>query len=102
MATGINEQMINKLKVELLDCIESINSLYNRLDTCKSGIQSNYSGTGSDVIIAKLDSIMNQFPKVSSNINTYISDLSKVVKSFADQDVEIASDVIRNISKLDI
>ena len=102
MATGINDQMINSLKVDLLSCIESINSMTNRLEGCKTSIEACYTGSGASIITGKIDSIMAQFPKVSTNINTYIDDLSNVVKAYSEQDVDLASNVIQNINKLDI
>ncbi len=102
MATGINDQMINSLKVDLLSCIESINSMKNKLECSRTNIEACYSGTGASTLLGKLDSIMNQFPKISANINTYIDDLSSVVKSYTEQDEDLASTVIQDISKLDI
>ena len=102
MATGINDHMINSLKVDLLSCIESINSMKNRLEASRGVIEANFVGTGASTVLGKIDSILSQLPKVSTNINGYIDDLSSVVKAYTDQDEELASTVIQDINKLDI
>ena len=101
MATGINTEKINSLKVDLLNYTESINTLATRLDNCRSDIQANLEGVGKSEFLGKLDSIIEELPKVNKNINSYIASLGKVVKSYEDQDQKLASDIKRNISKLD-
>lgn len=101
MATGIDTEKINNLKVDLLNYIESINALYSRLDNCRTSIQSNLDGVGKTEIINKLNSIIEQMPKINSNINSYINSLGAVVKSYERQDEQIASNINRNIGKLD-
>ena len=101
MASGINVEKVNALKVELLNYIEQLNVLYNRLNDCSTTIQANMDGFNKAQIVNKLNSIIEQMPKATTNINTYISDLGKVVKSYQEQDEEEASTVVNNISKVD-
>lgn len=99
MATGIDTLKVNKLKIELLDYIEAINSLVIRLENNKLLIENNFDGTGKAEIIGKLNSIIEQMPIVSQNINTYIVTLDKVVDGYINQDSQLANTVI-NIDKL--
>ncbi len=99
MATGIDTLKINKIKIELLDCIEAINSFVGRLENNKLLIENNFEGSGKKEIIAKLDAIIEQMPIVIQNINTYIVTLDKVVQKYVDQDSQLASTVI-NIHEL--
>lgn len=101
MTSGINEEKINALNVELLDAIEKLNTISNRLDVCIATIKSNIDGYGKDEILSKLSMIKQQLPNLSSNISTYIDDLSKAVNKYKDNDVELATTLITNISKLD-
>ena len=38
MAAGINEDKMNNFKIELMDYIQKMNLLRNRLDNCKSNL----------------------------------------------------------------
>lgn len=100
MSSGINVEKVDALKIELLDYIESLNSISNRLEISTSTIQNNIEGLGKKEILQKLRQIREQLPKVSANITTYIDDLSKAVSNYERIDEETAADLIRNISKL--
>lgn len=100
MSSGINVEKVDTLKIELLDYIESLNSISNRLELSTSTIQNNVEGLGKMEILQKLRQIREQLPKVSANITTYIDDLNKAVSNYEKIDEEVAVDLIRNISKL--
>ena len=101
MAVGINEDKMNSFKLELMDYIQSLNLLKNRLDNCRNVINSSMSGCGKTEIINKFDNIMVEFPKVSKNINSYISTIGKVTVVYAEQDSELASQISNDISKVE-
>ena len=98
MATGINVQEMNNLKVGLLDYIESINALYKRFANCSYMIGQNISGAGRTTIMSLLESTGEQFPIVTSNINTYIGDMNKVQSSYVEQDHDLSEQIISDIS----
>lgn len=100
MCSGINVGKVDALKIELLDYIESINSISNRLEVSASTIQNNVEGFGKKEILQKLGQIREQLPKVSANITTYIDDLNRAISNYERIDEETAADLIRNISKL--
>jgi uncharacterized protein YukE len=101
MATGINKDNMDRLKVDLLDCSESINGILNRLDNCKTVIQSNVEGASKDEIVQKLDSLNANISIIKGNVNTYINVLSRIEDIYSDQDYEVASNIVKNISKLE-
>ena len=101
MASGINEEKVNFLNVELLDAIEDLNFISNRLDVCIETIKNNMDGYGKNEILSKLSIIKQQLPTVSSNISAYIDDLSKAVNRYRNNDEEVATTLMNNIVKLD-
>lgn len=101
MASGINEEKVNSLNVELLDAIENLNSISDRLDICIETIKGNIEGYGKNEILSKLSVIKQQLPIVSSNISAYIDDLGKVVDRYRNSDEEVATTLMNNIGKLD-
>ena len=101
MATGLNETKANNFKVELLDSIESINVIKENLTNYNEIINNNWTGEVSTEFNSKLSNILSNINIIYKNINVYISSVGKVVSDFANQDVEIASQVSKNISKLD-
>lgn len=101
MATGINVEKLDGFKVELLDFMESLNSIQSRLDSVKTVIQANMSGNGKNDVILKLNSIMEQLPSVKGNINVYISLVNSVIDSYGVQDDELSSNIINDVVKLE-
>lgn len=101
MKSGINEEKVNNLKVELLDYIESMNSISNSINSNIEIIRNNIDGQGKNEILSKLTTIKEQCSNMSSNINTYIDDLGKVVSSYVAQDQDAATTLISNISRLE-
>jgi hypothetical protein len=101
VASGINEEKVNSLNVELLDAIENLNSISNRLDICMETIKGNMDGYGKSEILSKLSAIKQQLPVVSSNISAYIDDLGKAVNRYRNRDEEVATTLMNNIGKLD-
>ena len=82
MATGIDTDKVSNLKVDLLGYTESVNAIINRLDNCKTTIQANMDGAGKTEIIKVIDAILEQMPKVNTNINSYIGTINKMVKTY--------------------
>ena len=101
MATGINSDKMNQSKINLLDCVEELNSLSNRLDNCYEDIQASLEGGCKSEVISKFGAIKREWPKVNQNINSYIGVLSKVESRYKRQDSELASKTNRDIDKID-
>lgn len=100
MATGINTDKSNKFKVELLGYTESFNSIKNRIDNCKTSVQNNMDGAGKTEIIKLLDAIMEQIPTINENINSYISMIGKIEKSYENADELLGTTVTKNVTKI--
>lgn len=100
MATGINTSKLSTLKIDLLGCIESINSLSTRLDDCIITIKDSINAPGRKEIIDQLNAFIKQFSRVNSNINGYIQVINKIEKKFQETDFEAASTLIQGIDKL--
>jgi len=91
---------MKQLKIELLDYIESINAIVNRLDISIGDIQNNMDGIGKREIINKLNEVKGQLPNVKENIVTYIDDLDRAISIYKSVDYEVAATLMNNISKL--
>ena len=100
MATGINTDKSNAFKIELLGYTESFNSIKNRIDNCKTTVQNNMDGAGKTEIIKLIDAIMEQIPNINDNINSYISTIGKIEKSYADADELLGATVTKNVTKI--
>lgn len=102
MAAGINTSKITTLKVDLLDAIEAMNTVLNKLDVEKNIINSNIEGPGKSLMTQRLNSIYKQLGVVTKNINSYINDLSNIEKFYTSQDEELSSLVANDIEKLNL
>lgn len=101
MATGIQADKMNALKVQLLNYIERLNSIIDKYEDCKQTVTSNISGAGSSEIIGKMNYFGNQLPKVKKNIDTYMSTVGKVTTMYEEQDRNLAAKVTGNIAKVE-
>lgn len=101
MATGINVDKLNTLKVDILSYIESIRSLMERLDDCGSVIRTNLVGPGANEITGQVNGFLIQFSNACSNINSYIQLLNQIEKKFETNDSELAFELTNNIKKLE-
>lgn len=101
MAVGINTDKVHELQVNLLDAIESLKFIKERYENCSISISSNIEGTGKNIIVNDLDKIKSQLAIVISNIDSYITDLKKVVDSYKNQDYEINQQIIRDVNKIE-
>lgn len=100
MATGMDDAKLNQFKIDLLGYIESLNAISNRLDNVKLSIQQNVEGAGKADIVNKINSISGQIPVVKTNINSYITFISRERKRYDNIESELAADLRKNISKL--
>lgn len=102
IGAGIDVDKVNELKVGLLDYVEQINTISNRLESSRIAFESSMNGSGKDEIISKYNSIAEQIPSVNANINTYIIALGNAVKQYQLQDENMAAKLTRDVSKLDM
>jgi len=101
MDAGINKEQLKKINVEMLEYIEQLKSVDNRLDNIKTSLKNNINGSGSNAIISKLSQIIEQLPIVTSNINIYITDINKVINMYESMDSELSTTIINDIEKLE-
>ncbi len=101
MATGINLEKINGVKVSLLGYVEEINALSLRLDGYYNVLQSSLGGSCRNEIINKFTAIRKEWAKTAKIINSYIDILGKVEASYAQQDSDLALVTTQSVSKID-
>lgn len=92
---------VNKVRINLLNYVEQLKAISSRIENCKTSVNNNLSGFGKGEIIAKFDSILEQFPVVVSNVNNYSVALGKVIGSYQEQDADLAKFITTNIEKID-
>ena len=100
MSTGVNVEKVNKLRQELMDYIEKMNGIFNRLDIECASVQNSISGTSKDIITKKCTDIRNSYPTIKTNIMTYIDDLGKVTSGYEQLVEEVSEKIISDMDKI--
>lgn len=100
MSTGVNGEKINKLRQDLMDYIEQMNGIFNRLDIECASVQNSISGTSKDIITKKCTEIRNSYSTIKNNIMTYIDDLGKVNSGYEQLIEEISEQIISDMDKI--
>ncbi|MDO4996340.1 MAG: hypothetical protein Q4E69_04105 [Bacilli bacterium] len=101
MATGVSVEGVHTLQVSLLDSIESLKALKEKYENCSIDILANIEGEGKTSIANHLDKVKNQLAIAISNIDTYITDLNKIVDHAENQDLEIKRQIIRDVENIE-
>lgn len=101
MATGINLEKMNSVKVSLLGYVEEINALSFQLDGYYAAIQVSLNGACRGEIISKFSAIRREWAKTAKIISSYIDILGKVEASYAQQDSDLALVTTQNIDKIE-
>lgn len=102
MATGVNVENVHTLQVSLLDSIESLKALKEKYESCSIDILANIEGDGKTSIANHLDKIKKQLATTISNIDTYITDLNRIVDHAENQDFEIKQQIIRDVENIEV
>ena len=102
MATGVNVEGVHTLQVSLLDSIESLKSLKEKYESCSIDILANIEGEGKTSIASHLDKVKDQLAVAISNIDTYITDLNKIVDNAESQDLEIKRQIIKDVENIEV
>lgn len=100
MAVGINTDKVHSLQIGLLDSIESLKAIKERYENCSIAITANIEGDGKSTIVNNLEKLKSQLTIVISNIDSYITDLNKIIDNYKDQDYEINQKIIRDVNKI--
>ena len=99
--SAINLERMETLKIDLLDYVENMNSIFNQLDIEFDIIKQNLTGTGSSTVRNKINSLQAAYTIIKKNITTYATDIQKVIDSFQDQDENISSKITSDIAKIE-
>ncbi len=101
MATGINDIKLEATMKGIIDQIENLNSIFNRLDAEFMIVKNEIKGDFQVKLAEKYTPISNQYSAIKENVLSYAKDLAKVRKAYENQDAELHDIVIANINKVE-
>lgn len=92
---GINEQILDKLILDIYDYADRINRTLNSIEDVVAGSSSYFNDDVANSFRYKFEQLKLNFPMVNHNILSYANDLVKVKRNFSDT----TSDMIYTIKK---
>lgn len=101
MATGINDLKLEETIKNIIEQVENLNSVFNRLDEEFTTVKNEIEGDFQVELCNKCTSICNQYETIKENIRSYAVDLNKVKTAYKNQDDEMQDIIITSINKVE-
>jgi|GEM_PF-1704035 hypothetical protein len=96
--TGIHEDNLNALSIEVLDRTDRISEIFQKIDSCMERLTSAYQGSPCDQLTVRYEGIKSKYPLVKENIRGYATDFTTLVAKVKENDKYLAQ-LFRNASE---
>lgn len=96
--TGINEEELSSLTIEILDYADRISDIFDRLDFCISKLPMHYQGSSCTEIINYYRGLEENYLIIKNNVISYSDDLTTLIKKVHENDKYISS-LFRNYTE---
>lgn len=103
---GIHEEDLGALSLEILDYVDRISEILERIDSYMDKLPACYKGSSSDKIIERYNSIKSTYPTVKENLKSYSDDFITLINKMREDDTflsnlfrELTSDTNRKIKQ---
>lgn len=82
----INEDDLGSLSLEILDYVDRISEIFDKLNDCVSKLPNSYQGESCRDFMRKYQEVSAYFPIIKSNITTYSDDLISLINKLREND----------------
>lgn len=93
--SGLSEDKVRALCLDIQDCIEQFHILFNRIDEVMNHTAISFQGELSSKFKEKYRLLSSSYNVVEQNLWNYIDDFQNVIKAYQNQDVQNAT-IIQN------
>ena len=89
--TGIKEDELSNLSIEILDYSDRISEIFDKLDSCIEKLPTYYQDQACTKLINYYRELAEYYPVIKRNINSYSDDLVSLIKKMRENDKYISS-----------
>lgn len=86
IVAGINEDELSNLSLEILDYVDRISSIFDKIDLCMEKLPNHYQGEPSDAIIRYYNELTPYYGVIKDNLRSYSDDFMELIKKMQDND----------------
>lgn len=83
---GINEDELSNLSLEILDCVDRITEIFDRIDACMDKLPNYYKGSPCSDLINYYNELSPYYSIIKENIVSYSDDFIQLILKMQDND----------------
>ena len=95
VVAGINEEGLGTLSLEILDYVDRISKIFDKIDASMDRLKLCYRGPSCDKIISCYGMMQELYPVIKGNIKSYSDDLILVIRKMKEGDEELSKSIQR-------
>lgn len=86
LISGINEDELGSLSLEVLDYSDRISEIFDKIDDCMEKLPNYYQGQSCKEIINLYEELRLYYPTIKENIISYSEDFIQLIKKMQEND----------------
>lgn len=86
VVSGINEDELSLLSLEILDYSDRISEIFDRIDSCMERLPNYYQGLPCEKLMQYYKELTTYYPIIKDNIVSYSDDLIALIKKMKEND----------------
>ena len=98
---AINEQGVNAIMMDVLNCCNDIKVIFNRIDDLMNDAKVYYKCQSSSTLFSKYALFNNNYIIIIKSIMSYNQDLTNLKRKYAVNMEDLSNEIRRDISKMD-
>lgn len=91
VVAGIQETELGALSIEVLDYVERVSDILNRIDSCMEQLPACYQGSPCTKLVNRYQAIQAQYPLLKDNLKSYSDDFITLIKKMRENDKYLSS-----------
>lgn len=84
--TGINEEDLSSLSIEVLDYADRITEIFDKIDACMDRLPDYYQGESCSALMNFYNELVPYYSIIKNNIVSYSDDFIELIKKMQDND----------------
>ena len=98
---AIREDDLSSTTIELLDKVDNISVLFDKLDSCVEKLPNYYQGEPAKEIIKKYSELSSNYSVILNNLRTYPDDLTALIRKMSETDKTLSNIFVKGTEEVE-
>ena len=98
---AIREDDLSSTTIELLDKVDNISVLFDKLDSCVEKLPNYYQGEPAKEILNKYKELSSNYSVILDNLRTYPDDLTALIRKMSEIDKDLSNIFVRSTEEIE-